>query len=96
MSERIDAINLWELETRARELLPQMAYDYYASGANDEITLRESGMELTQLALRRFYAFLSYRVLGTSDRNSVSAVKTQTTYLEFFFRNRRILRFLLP
>ena len=42
MSERIDAINLWELETRARELLPQMASDYYASGANDEITLREN------------------------------------------------------
>ena len=40
MSEKIDAINLWELEARARELLPKMAHDYYASGANDEITLR--------------------------------------------------------
>ena len=39
MSEKIDAINLWELEERARELLPKMGYDYYASGANDEITL---------------------------------------------------------
>ena len=33
MSERIDAINSEELEERARELLPQMAYDYYAGGA---------------------------------------------------------------
>jgi 4-hydroxymandelate oxidase len=42
MSERIDAINLCELEERARAVLPQMSYDYYASGANDEITLREN------------------------------------------------------
>ena len=42
MSERIDAINLEELEERARKVLPQMAYDYYASGANDEITLRDN------------------------------------------------------
>ena len=32
------AINLEELEERAREVLPQMAYDYYASGADDEVT----------------------------------------------------------
>jgi hypothetical protein len=30
MSETIQAINLKELEERAREVLPQMAYDYYA------------------------------------------------------------------
>ena len=42
MSERIDAINLEELEERAREVLPQMAYDYYASGGNDELALREN------------------------------------------------------
>jgi len=42
MSETIQAVNLRELEARARELLPQMAYDYYASGANDEATLREN------------------------------------------------------
>ncbi|MBV8376746.1 MAG: hypothetical protein JO279_07045 [Verrucomicrobia bacterium] len=41
MSEAIQALNLEELESLARELLPQMAYDYYASGADDEITLRE-------------------------------------------------------
>src|SRR5262245_42622764 len=42
MSERIDAINLSELEERARAVLLQMSYDFYASGANDEITLREN------------------------------------------------------
>ena len=41
VSEQIEAINLSELEMKARELLPQTAYDYYVSGANDEITLRD-------------------------------------------------------
>jgi hypothetical protein len=34
VSEQIEAINLLELEMKAREFLPQTAYDYYASGAN--------------------------------------------------------------
>jgi 4-hydroxymandelate oxidase len=51
MSEKIDAINLWELEARARELLPQMGYDYYASGANDEITLRENRAAYERITL---------------------------------------------
>jgi 4-hydroxymandelate oxidase len=42
MSERIEPINLCDLEERARAVLPQMSYDFYASGANDEITLREN------------------------------------------------------
>src|SRR5262245_21182666 len=42
MSERIDPINLCDLEERARAVLPQMSYDFYASGAHDEITLREN------------------------------------------------------
>jgi hypothetical protein len=42
IGKTIQAINLGELEARAREMLPQMTYDYYASGANDETTLRES------------------------------------------------------
>jgi hypothetical protein len=37
-----EAINLFELEMKAREFLPQTPYDYYAGGANDEITLREN------------------------------------------------------
>ena len=36
---------------KARELLPQTAYDYYASGANDEITLRENRVAYERIAL---------------------------------------------
>jgi 4-hydroxymandelate oxidase len=67
MSERIDAINLEELEERAREVLPQMAYDYYAGGANDEVTLRENraAYERTTL-LPRMLVDVSARDLGTT------------------------------
>jgi hypothetical protein len=41
ISEQIEAINLLELEMKAGELLPQMAYDYYATGAHDEVKPRE-------------------------------------------------------
>ena len=51
LSEQIEAINLFELEMKARELLPQTPYDYYASGANDEITLRENRVAYERIAL---------------------------------------------
>jgi 4-hydroxymandelate oxidase len=35
-------VNLFELERLAQEKLAQPAFDYYVSGANDEITLREN------------------------------------------------------
>jgi 4-hydroxymandelate oxidase len=38
----MEPINLDELEAVARERLPQMAYDYYASGALDERTLADN------------------------------------------------------
>ena len=40
MSPLDQAVNLLDLEEPARRALPRMAYDYYASGAADEITLR--------------------------------------------------------
>jgi hypothetical protein len=43
--------HLFELEMKARELLPQTAYDYYASGANDEITLRENRVAYERIML---------------------------------------------
>ena len=49
-------VNISDFEKLAKEKLPQMAYDYYSSGANDEITLREN-IE----AYKRI--FLKYRVL---------------------------------
>lgn len=36
----IDVMNIFELEQLAKERLPQMAYDYYRSGAWDETTLK--------------------------------------------------------
>jgi 4-hydroxymandelate oxidase len=48
--------NVQDFEEIARERLTQMAYDYYAGGAEDEITLREN-----REAFRR--RFLKYRVL---------------------------------
>ena len=38
----MEFVNLGELEARAREHLEDFAYDYYSSGANDEITLGEN------------------------------------------------------
>src|SRR5262245_57248724 len=63
----IDAINLEEVEERAREVLPQMAYDYYASGANDEVTLRENRAAYERITLfPRTLVDVSVRDLGTT------------------------------
>ena len=51
MSEKIDAINLEELEQRARAALHQMAYDYYAGGGNDEVTLHENRAAYDRISL---------------------------------------------
>lgn len=45
-------LNLREYEQRARELLPQATYDYYAGGAGDEITVRENEQAWAGLRLR--------------------------------------------
>ena len=67
MSDKIDAINLWELEVRARELLSPMAHDYYASGANDEITLRENRAAYERITLLpRMLVDASLRDLSTT------------------------------
>lgn len=52
----------------ARELLPQTAYDYYASGANDEITLRENRMTYERIItlLPRMLVDVSERRMGTT------------------------------
>jgi 4-hydroxymandelate oxidase len=51
-----DAINIADLERLARAQLPQMAYDYYASGAEDELTLAENRNAWQRITVR-------YRVL---------------------------------
>ena len=62
------AWNVEDFEAIARERLTQMAYDYYAGGAEDEITLREN-----REAFRR--RFLRYRVLvDVTERDTSTRV----------------------
>jgi 4-hydroxymandelate oxidase len=63
------ALNFRELEELARERLTPLAYDYYASGAHDETTLRENVAAWARVQLH-------YRVLV-----DVSARDTATTVL---------------
>lgn len=46
-------VNVWEYEAYAKATLPKNAFDYYSSGANDMITLREN----------RWVAYLGLRVV---------------------------------
>ena len=52
----MEPINLYEFEELAAEKLWEPAYDYYASGAHDEITLRENHAAYDRISLH-------YRVL---------------------------------
>lgn len=51
-----DVLNLSELEALAKARLPQMAWDYYASGADDERCVRRNREAFSEIALH-------YRVL---------------------------------
>jgi 4-hydroxymandelate oxidase len=62
----MDPINLFEFELRARDTLPRMAYDYFASGSHDEITLTENHIAYDRIALR-------YRVLRDVSSRDLSA-----------------------
>ncbi len=59
-------LNLLELEALARERLHAHAYDYYASGAHDEITLRENRAAFERLRVHyRVLVDVATRALGT-------------------------------
>lgn len=64
MSTR-DLLNVADYEAAAREILPQMVFDYYAGGSWDEITLRENTRAFDRLRLR-------YRVLRDVARRSTA------------------------
>ncbi len=67
----MEPINLYEYEAIAQARLTAMAYDYYASGAHDEITLRENHAAYDRIALR-------YRVLrDISQRSTATTVLGQ-------------------
>jgi len=61
----MEPINLFELEAIARETISREAYDYFASGAQDEVTLRENRAAFDRLSL-------AYRVLVDVSRRTMS------------------------
>jgi 4-hydroxymandelate oxidase len=61
----MEPINLFELEALARETLTKEAYDYYASGAEDEVTLRANRAAYDRIAL-------AYRVLVDVSRRELA------------------------
>lgn len=59
-------LNLREFEECAQRILPQMTWDYYSSGANDEITLQENCAAYRRLKLSpRMLVDVSHRNLST-------------------------------
>jgi 4-hydroxymandelate oxidase len=59
-------ITVGEYEDRARAILPQMAFDYYAGGAEDEWTVRENRAAFSRYVLRpRVLVDVSSRDLTT-------------------------------
>lgn len=61
----MEPVNLFELEAIARERLTREAYDYYAGGAQDEVTLRENRAAYDRLSL-------AYRVLVDVSRRDLA------------------------
>ena len=57
--------NLHEAELLARATLPTETYDYFAGGANDEVTLADNRRAFDDVALR-------YRVLVDVSRRDLS------------------------
>ena len=61
----IDSLNIFELEQVAKERLPSIAYDYYRSGAWDEVTLKSN-----REAYEKFK--IHYRVLVDVQKRDLS------------------------
>jgi isopentenyl diphosphate isomerase/L-lactate dehydrogenase-like FMN-dependent dehydrogenase len=70
--DKRDLVSVFDYENAAREALPSVAYDYYASGANDEITLRENHAAYERLKLKPRV------LLDTSKRDLTITVLGQT------------------
>src|SRR4051794_4359497 len=64
----MDPVNVFDLEAIARERIPREFWDYYASGAEDEVTLRENRAAFERLAV-------AYRVMvDVSRRDTATSV----------------------
>lgn len=65
--DETDLINVYDFEVAARGRLPTMAYDYYASGAQDEITLRANHAAYDRITLHyHVLRDVSHRDLSTT------------------------------
>lgn len=57
-------LNLIEWEERARQVLPVMAYDYFAAGSSDEVTLQRNRSVFNEILMRpKMLHDISYRDL---------------------------------
>src|ERR1044071_6224653 len=61
-----EPVNVFDFEAIARQALLREAYDYYAGGAQDEVTLRENRAAYDRLSL-------AYRVLVDVSRRDLTA-----------------------
>ncbi len=61
----METLNLFELEQQAKEKLPRIAYDYFSSGAWDEITLNRNREAFNEILVH-------YRVLVDVSRRNLS------------------------
>jgi 4-hydroxymandelate oxidase len=60
-------VNLFDMQKAAERTLPKATYDYYAGGANDEVTLRENRAAYDRIALYfRVLADVSQRSMATT------------------------------
>jgi isopentenyl diphosphate isomerase/L-lactate dehydrogenase-like FMN-dependent dehydrogenase len=67
MMDKRDLVSVFDFEAAAREKLPKVTYDYYSSGANDEITLRENHTAYERIKLKpRVLRDISKRDLTTT------------------------------
>ena len=63
----MDPLNVDEYSQHAAQRLPQMVFDYYEGGADDEITVRENRLAWQRIALRpRVLVDVSQRDLSTT------------------------------
>jgi len=63
----MEPVNVFDLEAIARERLARDAFDYYAGGAHDEVTLRENRAAYDRISLAyRVLVDVSHRDLTTS------------------------------
>ena len=67
-----DLVSVFDYEAAAREKLPKTAYDYYRSGANDELTLHENHAAYERIKLKPKV------LIDTSKRDLTTTVLGQT------------------